>query len=243
MIKKVFVCFMTLLIITCFISHHYPWHDEPDNIANKLIRFHVIANSDSPEDQSLKLKVRDRILNDIGSEMENLSTRDESEDFLNNNIEHIREIAADEILKHGKNYNVAVMLGKSWFPAKAYGSVALPPGEYTALKVVIGRGEGKNWWCVLFPPLCFVDITHTIADKETEEKLKELLNDEDNKSILVNSSKGIYGPAVKKPLEQEDAVDQNEDIKHEDKVEIKFKSVEIAKSLWSKIEKLLGSKK
>lgn len=246
MTKRIIACLGILSMALCLISFHYIKLNRPNDvyadIGRKLIRFHVIANSDSDEDQSLKLKVRDRILAELSPKIGNLETVDESRDFIKSNMEYIKNIATDEILKNGKNYDVALNLGNSWFPIKTYGDVALPAGNYDALKVVIGKGEGKNWWCVLFPPLCFIDISHGSTDAATEEKLRAVLGDEEYETILVNSSKNNKGSAVKKPLISESKVQEKADNKSEDKVEIKFKSVEIAKSIWNRLENIFDCK-
>ena len=136
-------------------------------LSSKLIRLHVIANSDSPEDQDLKLQVRDTIIGTLDREFEGVDDINISREFIKNNLKYIEEIARREIQKSGKNYSVTAMFDKFPFPVKTYGYVTLPAGEYEALRIIIGSGKGANWWCVLFPPLCFVDITHGITKDET----------------------------------------------------------------------------
>ncbi|MBV1820315.1 stage II sporulation protein R, partial [Bacteroidales bacterium MSK.15.36] len=148
---------------------------ENDNI----IRFHVIANSDSTPDQELKLEVRDRILEEIGGEFDNSKNIDESRKIIEQNLNRIKNIAEDQIKKEGKDYKVEVSLGNDKFPTKTYGDLTLPAGEYEALKVIIGEGKGKNWWCVMFPPLCFVDITHSVSSVD-EEDFKEEISKQEN---------------------------------------------------------------
>lgn len=228
--KRVPFCITLAVICLFFFSSCSAYKSD---ISDKLIRFHVIANSDSTEDQNLKLKVRDAILNAIGPELEKSGSKSESESIIKDNLSSIKSIAEKEIKKSGKSYGVDVCLGKSVFPAKMYSSIVLPAGEYDALKVTIGKGEGKNWWCVMFPPLCFIDITHGITSEETETRLKSVLDDDEYNSILSNE-----GDARQKPLQQgtKDETDRPE------KVEIKFKSVEIVKSLFNRIEKAASTK-
>jgi stage II sporulation protein R len=99
--------------------------------------------------------------------------------IINTNIKKIIVLAKDEIEQQGRNYDVNVKLGSYPFPTKAYGDIALPAGNYQALRVVIGKGEGANWWCVLFPPLCFVDVTHGTVPDSVKESLKKALTTEE----------------------------------------------------------------
>lgn len=124
---------------------------------NNLLRLHVIANSDSPDDQALKLAVRDAVLDETKKLFANVKTRDEAEAVLRAHLDGIRARALAEVRDAGRSYQVAVELGKFHFPDRIYGDISVPEGDYDALRVIIGKGEGRNWWCVLFPPLCFVD--------------------------------------------------------------------------------------
>lgn len=154
------------------------------DIASKLIRFHVIANSDSDSDQALKLKVRDEILKYIAPKLQSSKSIDESRKIIKENDGEIKHIAEAVIKKNGYNYKVISTFGNFDFPVKQYGNIVLPQGNYEAYRVVIGSGEGKNWWCVMFPPLCFVDLTKgEVAVKETENQMKKVLTDDEFKSV------------------------------------------------------------
>ena len=134
----------------------------------QFIRFHVIANSDSREDQEIKLKVRDRLLEEFGMELGNSYSLEDSRRIIRENISTI-ELAAQEVVdKDRPGHHVEAMLGYFDFPTKAYGDKVLPAGNYEALRVVIGQGQGANWWCVMFPPLCFVDISHSLAEGDVD---------------------------------------------------------------------------
>jgi stage II sporulation protein R len=202
-------------------------HVDRETPQDKFVRFHVIANSDSPEDQRIKLMVRDRVLKDIGPKLENCKTKAESEYIINQNIETIKKIAEDELKDNGVDSKVAVSLGKSIFPAKIYSGVMVPEGEYDALKVIIGDGEGKNWWCVMFPPLCFIDVTKGITSEEAEHILKKAINTSSELDKEALNTKAVYN-------EKGSSKQKN--------IEIKFKTVEIFKSLISKLEEMLSSK-
>jgi stage II sporulation protein R len=153
------------------------------NLSDKLIRFHVIANSDLDSDQKVKLKVRDAILKKFGPILEKSGSRDESLAIISDNVEEIEKVANEILKSEGKDYMAKAVLGNSTFPIKQYGSITLPAGEYTALRVVLGEGDGKNWWCVMFPPLCFIDVTKGLTTEGTDKELKKVLNDKEVQSI------------------------------------------------------------
>ena len=126
--------------------------EEEFKIYDSTVRLHVLANSDTEADQALKLKVRDALLNTI-IEFES-SNREEAIKNIKENKEELEKIAKTVIRNNGEDYDVKIEVGKELYPTKQYEDFALPAGEYTSVRVVIGKGEGKNWWCVLYPPLC-----------------------------------------------------------------------------------------
>lgn len=148
-------------------------------ISENLIRLHVVANSDSPEDQELKCIVRDKILAYVQNEVKNSKSIEQTKAAIREKIPEITSIAREAILASGYSYSIETVLGIYPFPTKAYGDIILPAGNYQALKVVIGDGGGSNWWCVLFPPLCFVDVTHGTVPDQVKKDLKEVLSDEE----------------------------------------------------------------
>ena len=123
-----------------------------------LVRLHVIANSDGPGDQAVKLKVRDRILRDVGAELGSAADARQALEVVQAELGQIEALAEDELSKNGYSYGAAAMVGIFDFPDRTYGDLTLPAGRYNALRVVLGDGQGQNWWCVLFPPLCLVDL-------------------------------------------------------------------------------------
>lgn len=157
----------------------------------KLIRFHVIANSDSEDDQELKLKVRDAVIAYLEPKLEKSSSIEESEEIIKGEYKNLEEISKNIIDENGYTYNVAIGLKYSNFPAKQYSSVVLPAGEYKALKIVIGEGKGKNWWCVMFPPLCFLDEENGIIDEKTDKKLQEILSPEEYDLIMAKDKSEV----------------------------------------------------
>lgn len=143
-----------------------------EDIKDEIIRFHVLANSDSSEDQELKLKVRDAVIEYVYKELENSKSIEESREYLIKNKSLIEEVAKEVIINSGYNYEITSSLSKENFPDKMYGEILFPQGEYEAFRILIGEAEGQNWWCVMFPPLCFIDETkETIDNYKTRENL------------------------------------------------------------------------
>lgn len=134
-----------------------------------LIRLHVIANSDSPQDQALKLSVRDQLLASFGQAIQETSSLEEARIVINESLDDLEAAALSEIHRQGYDYPVKAQLGTFTFPTKAYGDMVYPAGSYEALRLVIGEGKGANWWCVMFPPLCFVDISSGTAKGTTPD--------------------------------------------------------------------------
>lgn len=168
-----------------------------ESYKEKLIRFHVIANSDTDEDQELKLKVRDGIIKYLEPKLAKSRSIKESESIIKNEYENLEKTSKDIILKNGYNYDVQIGIQYSTFPTKQYSSIVLPAGEYKALKVVIGEGKGKNWWCVMFPPLCFVDKENGVIDKSTDEKLKKALTEDEYNLIVQKDEKKVSRVEIK----------------------------------------------
>lgn len=155
-------------------------------IAGEIIRFHVIANSDSDEDQLLKYQVKDTLVESLKPYLKDAEDIKEARDILARMLPFIQNIVARVIEKNGYEYSVAASLSSSYFPMKVYGDYTFPPGTYEALQVKIGSAKGKNWWCVMFPPLCFVDETYSIVDENCDKKLKYLLTEEELNQIRSN---------------------------------------------------------
>lgn len=147
----------------------------PQYTSGDLIRLHVIANSDNPADQALKLAVKDRIVELVTTEIHATDVAD-AHAQIEARLSEFEAIAAAELERQGQPYPVKAVLGPANFPTKYYGSFSLPAGEYEALRLVIGEGRGQNWWCVLFPPLCFVDnetATATLQELDLQQMPSE----------------------------------------------------------------------
>ena len=166
--------FITLVFMLATKSYSY---NIQKGIADEVIRLHVLANSDEDYDQQLKIKVKDGIVKMLENELHNSMSKDETRIILLQNLDKIEDKAKEIIEENGYNYNVSAKITFDDFPTKQYGDVVLPAGEYEALKVEIGEAKGKNWWCVMFPPLCFVDASVKEVPKEDKDMLKSVLTD------------------------------------------------------------------
>lgn len=141
-----------------------------ESISEKILRLHIIANSDTCEDQTLKLKVRDGIINKFGSELEVYSNLEEAKQVAESKINEIEDFAKNVVHENGYDYPVKAEVTKMYFNIRRYKEVTLPAGFYTALRITIGQGKGKNWWCVMFPPMC-------LPAAEEKSELSEVLSD------------------------------------------------------------------
>ena len=171
----IFVLFIIYILLSLFSYSNAVSND----IQNSVFRLHVIANSNSAEDQNLKYLVRDELISYMKNISKNVSTKQEAIKLANDNIEEFYNIARKVITDNGYNYNVNIEIGNFSFPTKTYGDIALPAGFYDALKVEIGSASGKNWWCVMFPSLCFVDVSNGVIPEDSKENLQSNLLEED----------------------------------------------------------------
>lgn len=185
-IKNLFIIIL-LLFIYCIICAFSYVNAVSTDIQNSVFRLHVIANSDSDEDQNLKYIVRDKVLEYISSISDSSMTKDEVIALANKNINEIQKIAEDTIHENGYDYSVKLNIGNFSFPTKKYGDITFPAGFYDALKIEIGEAKGHNWWCVMFPPLCFVDVTSGIVPDESKQTIRDNLSEEEYKLLSENS--------------------------------------------------------
>ncbi|TCO78740.1 stage II sporulation protein R [Marinisporobacter balticus] len=210
-----------ILITFITVGFYFFTHDVYENqksYKKQMIRFHVLANSDSPQDQALKLKVRDRIIEEMNPKFEGSKSLDQTRGIIKRNIKNIEVIAMDTIKEDNRDYEVKATLAEVDFPTKNYGSITLPAGNYEALRVVIGKGEGANWWCVLFPPLCFIDTKNGLTNEKTKKEMMNVLTEEEFKMISTAKS--------------EDRIP----------IKLKFKTVEILEEAKLKLNKVVGMK-
>ncbi|MGG7176945.1 stage II sporulation protein R [Clostridium paraputrificum] len=184
-----------------------------DEVKDILIRFHVIANSDTEADQNLKLKVRDKVIEYMYPLLKDSTSLDESRKIILDNKDKVNSIAQNVIKENGYAYESIAELSHENFPEKSYGNITLPQGNYEAFRIVIGSGSGRNWWCVMFPPLCFIDVT---KGKVEEEGSKEELDEQIERAKEVE-------------IEENKQIDTE---KKEEEPKIKFKIVEFFKDIF-----------
>jgi len=184
--KPIFITITAFVFFLIFSAYSYASSISSD-LSKSVFRLHVIANSDSDEDQSLKLQVRDKLLDYMNSITANVSSKDDAIKIAQEHQKDFQIIAEQTILDKGYSYPVTVEIGNYEFPTKHYGDITLPSGYYDALRIKIGDACGHNWWCVMFPPLCFVDVTSGIVPESSKDQLKENMSSEDY-SIISNDN-------------------------------------------------------
>ena len=164
MYKRILIVFFTICSVLLFLGT-LPVHGEAE-VYDSVVRLHVLANSDSEEDQALKLKVRDALLEKTAPLLSSCSSREEACAALEAHMDELKQIAEEVIRAEGYDYPVTILLGEEEYPEKNYDSICFPSGKYTSLRVCIGNAEGQNWWCCLFPPLCLGNSTVSSSDAE-----------------------------------------------------------------------------
>lgn len=160
-----------------------------EGIAQKIIRFHVIADSDNEQDQMLKLKVKDNVVKELEVVLAEADNVDTARELIQEHIPQIEAVARATLDAEGCSKEVTAGLTNCYFPVKQYGEFTFPDGEYEALRVTIGSGQGKNWWCVMYPKLCFVDSLYGVVPENSKKELKKQLTDEEYEEILQGKKK------------------------------------------------------
>lgn len=173
---------------TSLIFHQESPEKIQKNIASQVIRLHVIANSDTAQDQALKLKVRNAIIEELQSSLTDTGSVQDARNQILARIPSVLQKAQKTVAMEGYSYPVKVTLGNQYFPVKDYGDLRFPAGNYEALCVRIGAASGHNWWCVLFPSLCFVDETRAVVPADSKEKLQSSLSKEEYESLEIHSA-------------------------------------------------------
>lgn len=163
-----------------------------EELAKEVFRFHVLANSDSKEDQALKMKVKEAIISYMERELPESDSVETTKRWAHQNLEQIEEVATAIIAEEGYAYPAKAEVTTCEFPDKTYGDVTFPAGQYEALRVEIGDAKGQNWWCVLYPNLCFVDAVHAVVPDEGKKELKEVL-EEDTYEMVTTTTRFKIG--------------------------------------------------
>lgn len=209
---KLIIIFLSILIglgVTYSFAEEPKAEDIQKEIAQKVLRFHVLANSDSEEDQALKLKVKEAVVEYLTPYLDREDiTLSEAKSIVEERMTEIILLSETIIRENGYDYTVQAELVRDYFPVKAYGDVTFPAGEYEAFRITIGEAEGKNWWCILYPPLCFVDVTYGYVPEDKKKTLENVLEKE------------AYEMVVNGEMEDMD-------------VEVQFKFLELIKDLFN----------
>lgn len=228
--KPMATIYLFVLILSTIMSLYIPKNEVTANseviIPNDAIRLRILANSDKEEDQALKRKVRDAVNEQITNWVSELTSKEAAKDLLKEKLPEIQEIAERVVEEEKANQAVNVTFDKVDFPTKLYGEFLYPAGQYDAILITLGEGEGANWWCVLFPPLCFLDFSNGVAvsdgfEEDKKEEKAEKKEEETTKEKAVKEER--------KAEEKQDPVFVEGE--KEEEVEVKFFLVE----LWEKI--------
>ena len=185
--KRQIVFLLFLFAIYIFISCFIYAKVNLANIENSVFRLHIIANSNSAEDQNLKYKVRDSVISYMNNICRNSNSKEETISIVKNHINDFQQIANNTIIENGYNYSSEAQVGNFEFPTKFYGDISLPSGCYDALEIKLGNSSGQNWWCVLYPSLCFVDVSSGTLSDSSKEELQNILSEEQYSLISENT--------------------------------------------------------
>ncbi len=182
--SKIIKLFIPIFLITLIISSYVsPFIKTSENISSQIFRLHILANSDSIEDQQLKLKVRDNILANSEELFTNCQTLEEIINVSKQNIKYFQKIAENTIKENGYTYPIKVYVDKEYFNTRHYDKITLPSGIYNALKIEIGKAKGHNWWCVMFPAICLPAVSDDEINKILSDDEIELINSNDKYEI------------------------------------------------------------
>ena len=187
------LCGLAVTILSGLYTMHYS-EQTLNAISSQVVRFHVLANSDSQADQALKMTVKQAVLDEYREALSQTGSVYEARAFLSSNLDEIERFAQDVVYANGHRHPVNVSLGEGRFPTKEYASIALPSGKYEALRIEIGDSSGSNWWCVMFPPLCFVDVTRGELSMDDKELFAQLLSE--SEFALIDNETRASDPVV-----------------------------------------------
>lgn len=235
-LAKLYILVLTIgTLLSLYIPKNEVTASESIVIPNEAIRLRILANSDLEVDQKLKREVRDRVNASITEWVAELTSVEAARELIQSRLPEIKKIAEEVLAESNVSQEVKTDFKKVEFPTKLYGEFLYPAGEYEAVLITLGEGKGANWWCVLFPPLCFLDFSNSVAvkegvDEQPEEKKSEEEPEQKSEVKSKDSSEVKSEEISKKKVDKEEPVFVEED-KEEDEVEVKFFLVE----LWDKI--------
>lgn len=183
--KQIRIIEGALLIALCLTLCTGLWaRAQQQKLSGELVRLHVIAASDSDADQALKLRIRDRALMHLTPLLDRAQSVDDARAVIESELPHLEKLANDEIAAAGFDYSAAAALSPERYPTREYMGFALPAGSYLSLRITLGGGEGQNWWCVVFPPLCMTAVEECESIATLSENSKKLIFAEEEEYIL-----------------------------------------------------------
>ena len=195
--RTALICLFVITGVLMFFYHRAVKQQRvQQNIAKEILRLHVVANSDSKEDQELKMKVKETLVTYLRGTMSDAASVEEAREQIEKRLPEIEAIAEEKMQTEGYAYKAQAELGECYFPVKEYGDLTFPAGEYEALRVNLGESAGKNWWCVMYPSLCFVDSTYQVVPDSSKEKLKNNLSEEEYRSLLDGEDEVHYSSKI-----------------------------------------------
>ena len=184
--KSFFILFFLLLLFSIICAFSYI-NTVSAHISDGIFRLHILANSNSSEDQELKLLVRDNVITYLNSLVACHDSKQAVTQLAKEHINDFKHIAESTIKENGYDYDVDIEIGNFEFPTKDYGDISLPAGFYDAMRIKIGKSEGQNWWCVMFPPLCFIDVSSGVVPEESKKILQNEFSEEEYYLISKNT--------------------------------------------------------
>lgn len=158
-----------------------------EHLAEEVLRFHVLANSDSEEDQNLKMQVKEAIIGYLEENLPEGLNVEETKEWTRRHTDEVGRLGRKVVEENGYDYPVSVAVTTSYFPQKSYGDVTFPAGNYTALRIEIGAAKGQNWWCVLYPNLCFFDAVNAVVPEEGKEQLQQVLTEDEYEQVTADT--------------------------------------------------------
>lgn len=188
--KKIKTIALTMIVILCGVAFirgmqvEAKANEVQEKLSGEVFRFHVLANSDSQEDQELKMKVKEAVVDYMRENLSDAENAAEAKAWAIRHKEELTRIAREVLLAEGSKEQVTTEIVRSEFPDKTYGDITFPAGWYDALRIKIGKAQGHNWWCVLYPNLCFMDSVHAVVPEEGKEELQSVLTDEEYAMIV-----------------------------------------------------------
>ncbi len=173
-----------------------------EHLAEEVLRFHVLANSDSTSDQNLKMQVKEAVISYLEKQMPEEMNAEDTKAWVRQHTDELERVSMEVVEKKGYGYPVSAAVTTCYFPRKSYGDVTFPAGNYTALRVEIGAAKGRNWWCVLYPNLCFLDAVNAVVPEEGKKQLRQVLTEDEYEQVTADTQFEIkwYLPEVFRTL-------------------------------------------